>query len=398
MGAVVRTLRNALFQAHWIVGITAGCVLALVGLTGAMLSFEEKIVSTLNEDARTVMPRSTGPLSVPELMKRIEAQHPEAPVASLLVFGSPAQAWRVTFEPAASARVVDGRAREATRYVNPYTGSFSLEPGNRSEAFFSSVRNLHRWLMLGEWGNRDVGRQITGACALLLVLMCVTGLYLRWPRNGHTFRSWLVPDFTLRGRSFLWNLHATVGTWLLLFYLVIALTGLQWSYEWYRNGLYALAGVERSERPERSRALELAGRAPDLSRAWRVFLEETETSGFNRAILRIPRGGPDSPVEIRYLEANPAHSRAYNTLAVEPGSGVVVKHERYAEKDAGEKLVASVFALHSGQFFGTPGMLAFMLASLGMPLFAVTGWMLYLDRRKRKARSRARMAALTPVT
>ncbi len=393
----MKTLRNALFQVHWIVGITAGCVLALVGLTGAMLSFEEKIVSVLNEDARTVMPRSTAPLSVPQLLKRIELQHPDARVASLLVFGSPSQAWRVTFEPA-SARAVDGQARGASRYVNPYTGSLSLEPGDRGESFFRSVRSLHRWLMLGEWGNRDVGRQITGACALLLVLMCATGLYLRWPRNGHTFHSWLVPDFALRGRSFLWNLHATVGTWLLLFYLVIALTGLQWSYEWYRNGLYALAGVERSERPERSRALELAGRAPDLSRAWRVFLEETETSGFNRAILRIPRGGPDSPVEIRYLEANPAHSRAYNTLAVEPVTGVVVKHERYAEKNAGGKLIASVFALHSGQFFGTPGMLAFMLASLGMPLFAVTGWMLYLDRRKRKARSRARMAALTPVT
>ncbi|MGG2362119.1 hypothetical protein ACE4Z5_24405, partial [Salmonella enterica] len=54
--------------------------------------------------------------------------------------------------------------------------------------------------------------------------------------------------------------------------------------------------------------------------------------------------------------------------------------------------------LHSGGFFGVGGLILFMLSSLLMPLFAVTGWMLYLDRRakQRAARRLARDLAATP--
>jgi sulfite reductase (NADPH) flavoprotein alpha-component len=51
--------------------------------------------------------------------------------------------------------------------------------------------------------------------------------------------------------------------------------------------------------------------------------------------------------------------------------------------------MSSIFPLHSGSFFGTPGVLAFFLASLAMPVFTITGWMLYLDRRSRKLAANA---------
>ncbi|HKU93941.1 MAG TPA: sulfite reductase flavoprotein subunit alpha, partial [Vineibacter sp.] len=63
-------------------------------------------------------------------------------------------------------------------------------------------------------------------------------------------------------------------------------------------------------------------------------------------------------------------------------------HRLYAALPLGPKLLTSIFALHSGSFFGLAGVIIFMLASLAMPLFAVTGWMLYLDRRTRKRTAR----------
>jgi len=44
-----------------------------------------------------------------------------------------------------------------------------------------------------------------------------------------------------------------------------------------------------------------------------------------------------------------------------------------------------MFALHSGSFFGEAGVVLMMLASLAMPLFPITGWMMYLDRRRKKS-------------
>ena len=51
------TLRNVLFQLHWLLGVSAGVVLALVGVTGAMLSFEDEALAALNPGIITVVPR-----------------------------------------------------------------------------------------------------------------------------------------------------------------------------------------------------------------------------------------------------------------------------------------------------------------------------------------------------
>jgi sulfite reductase (NADPH) flavoprotein alpha-component len=48
------------------------------------------------------------------------------------------------------------------------------------------------------------------------------------------------------------------------------------------------------------------------------------------------------------------------------------------------KLINSMFMLHSGSFFGAGGWALMMAASLLMPLFAITGWQLYLARRAGK--------------
>ena len=80
-------LRYWLFQAHWIVGITAGVILAFVGATGALLSFETEIVSWLNRDVRVLSNESAAILSTAELLERIAASNPERRVVSLTVFG-----------------------------------------------------------------------------------------------------------------------------------------------------------------------------------------------------------------------------------------------------------------------------------------------------------------------
>jgi sulfite reductase (NADPH) flavoprotein alpha-component len=49
-----------------------------------------------------------------------------------------------------------------------------------------------------------------------------------------------------------------------------------------------------------------------------------------------------------------------------------------------QKFMASIFALHSGEYFGWLGQLIFFLAALSMPLFGITGLMLYLKKKKAK--------------
>jgi len=365
--------RKVLFQLHWIFGITVGIVLAIVGATGALLSFEQQIVSSLARDSRQVEANGRTPLAPAELLTRIAANEPDKRIAGLNIAREPGATVRVTFAP-----------REQ-RYVDPYTGSLLPAASGGAETFFRNVRQLHRWLMLGELGDRDIGRQIVGASTLLLIFMALTGLYLRWPRGraARRLRTWFVPDFRLKGRAFLWNLHSVIGTWVLPVYLVIALTGLQWSYEWYRDGLYSIAGVERPAGGEGG-PREARGKAdiPNFTRAWETF--SREVPGFTAVNVNLA-AAPDRPLEFRYLDAKPSHERAFNTLAIDK-EGQVSKSERYQDKKLAARLVSSIFPLHSGSYFGVVGVIVFLIASLMMPLFTVTGWLMYLRRRAPRAR------------
>lgn len=397
-------MRNVLFQLHWLLGITAGVVLAIVGVTGAVLSFEHPILDLLNADVKKVAVRPGGPLAPPELLERIRSAHPDRRILSLVVSDEPDESARVTFAlPGESGerppQGPPGRGpRGESHYVDPYTGELIPGARDRGEAFFRVTRQLHRWLMAGGFGNRDVGRQIVGASTLALVFFALSGLYLRWPhRRARDWRAWLTFNTRMKGSRFIWHLHAVAGTWVLVFYLMMALTGLYWSYEWYRDGLYALTGTERPVQGQRGGG---GARAPgaergepvtDISPAWATFVREAESHGFSTATLNLSSG---SAIEIRYLDADPRHERAFNTLRV-AADGSVLGHDRYADRPFGARLMASIFPLHSGRYFGGAGAVLFALASLAMPLFTVTGWMLYLERRRRK---RMRLSESAPST
>lgn len=381
--------RKVLFQLHWIIGITVGIVLALVGATGAVLSFEHQIVASLTRDSRQVAANGRTPLAPADILTRVMASEPEKRIAGLSIVREPAETVRVTFAP-----------REQ-RYVDPYTGALLAPTTSGAETFFRNMRSLHRWLMWGELGNRDVGRQIVGASTILLLFMAATGLYLRWPRGpaARRVKTWLMPDFRLKGRAFLWNLHSVAGTWVLPVYLLVALTGLQWSYEWYRDGLYAVAGVERpagGEGPREGRGAGPGGDRGDpfdvavFARAWETFARQTPE--FNTVNVNLA-ARPGKPIEIRYLDAQSSHERSFNTLAVD-SEGKVASAERYDDKKFGAQIVSSIFPLHSGSYFGLVGVIVFLIASLAMPLFAVTGWIMYLQRRTPRTR-RASLGAAT---
>ena len=108
------------------------------------------------------------------------------------------------------------------------------------------------------------------------------------------------------------------GTWVLLFYLLAGLTGLFWSYEWYRNGLYALSGMSPPNR-EGTLLETPATSAPDIAAVWASFLQAT--SGFSTANITFPEK-PTQALEIRYLDTDPPHERAFNQLVLHPVSGL----------------------------------------------------------------------------
>lgn len=360
--------RLVLFQIHWFLGITAGLVLAVMGVTGALISFEPEILAATNRGIVTVTPSGAPLLSGPQLIAQVAAQRPDARVARLIVERDPTRA--------AVVRYTIGDTKQRGRsYLEPTTGRMLGEP--RGEEFFQTVEHLHRWLALPGEGN-VVGRQITGFASISLIFFALSGLYLRWPRRPLDWRNWLVIDLRMTGRNLHRALHAVVGGWLLIFYLVSAGTGLWWSYGWYRDGIQQMLAPERAALQRTAGAT--AGR-PDVARIWQAFERVTDGRRYETVTATVR----DSTVEFRAKLPGGRHDRVSDELTIDGASGTVLSYTPYARRGLGEDIVTSVYEIHRGAYFGLLGRIAITLSSLAMPLFTITGFLLYFGRRRRKA-------------
>ena len=380
-GSVV--FKKIIFQLHWFFGISAGLVLAVMGITGALYSFEGEITRALNAERWQIQPSAQGHLTPGALAAKIEAATADR-VTGLWVdsrHDGPGTAFLVP---------LPGERRGPRIVFDPYTGEVLAEPVGQD--FFHLMLMLHRFLSMGE-----VGKQITAASTLALLFFCFSGLYLRWPRKALNWRTWLTLDWKKKGRSFNWDLHAVAGTWALLFYLCAGLTGLYWSYDWYREGLTRLLSDTPSEqRSERDRRVRQApsGPAPevDYDAVWQS-IQQTAGPRLVAWNLRLPPVA-GQPATVFYVLDGAEHVRALNQFQIDPKSGEVSRHERYADKSFKAQLLASIYALHVGEYFGMPGRILMMLATGAMPLFFITGWLLYLDRRRKKRAALAARGAL----
>ncbi len=374
-------LKKTLFQLHWFFGITAGLVLALMGVTGAAYSFQDEILRALNPTVLSVQKREAGVLPPAELVRKLEAAEGKT-VAMLWVESESGNAGRVSFTPP------PGERRGQMRYFDPYTGDYMGDAVGQD--LFGFILQLHRFLAIG-----DTGRNITGACTLILLFFCLSGLYLRWPRQVKSWRVWLTLDWRKKGRSFNWDLHSVFGTWCLLFYLLAALTGLYWSYDWYNRGVTKLLSDAPQNERMRKRGPAPAGPAPvaNYDAIWSSIYSNAgpDLSAYN---IRMPAVA-GQPATVYYLLTSSPHDRALNQINLDPTTGEVKSHERYASKSLKAQLLTSVYALHTGSYFGLVGRIVLTVSSLLMPLFFITGWLLYLDRRRKKRQARDARKGLT---
>ena len=405
-------LKKIFFQIHWFLGITAGLILSLMGVTGAIYSYEQPIQKWLNSDSYVVQVENRAKLTPAELYQHFHQTDAEMKVNGITIDKDPTASSTVNIEK-------EGARRGYNMMVNPYTAE--ILPEIKGREFFAFIQQLHRNLTVG-----PVGKQITGASTLMLIFFVLSGLYLRWPKK-HTLKQWFLIKPKLKGRNFLWDLHAVVGTWVVIFYLLLACTGLYWSYDWWRNGMFKVLGVERPQAemqqqnraPNPNAATENRGRVENQRPSGNTLRSQENSSGsrgerdqkdrkvlspeqinmaltqtwtgFNAQVgrdyssltLNLPKK-PDGKVQLSFVDAIPQHERARNQATFNYETSTIEQMQLYADKKLNEKIMGSMLPVHRGSFFGPVYQFLAMLASLTMPLFFVTGLMLYLKRRKQK--------------
>ena len=225
---------------HLWLSVPFGLIITLVCFSGAMLVFENEANEWFRRDLYYVETVKESPLPMDKLLEKVATTLPDSvSLTGVSISSDPGRAYQVSLS----------KPRRASLYVDQYTGE--VKGKSERSGFFMFMFRMHRWLLDSmNPGNEGIfwGKMIVGVSTLLLVFVLISGIVIWWPRTRKALKNSLKITATKGWRRFWYDLHVAGGMYALIFLLAMALTGLTWSFPWYRTAFYKVFGVEVQQR------------------------------------------------------------------------------------------------------------------------------------------------------
>lgn len=373
---------------HLWIGLTTGIIVVIVSITGCILVFDEELFEYFHPDLVTAT--GTGPTR---------------PVSELLLVAQKALGGKKEITDIRMGQNGKSYVFTATKvnkrsditlsyfsqfkyrddvYVNPYTGRVLGVIDVRYE-FFNVIEQLHRQLLLV----KPVGSVVVGSCILLFLLMMVTGFILWFPRNYRQLRQNLSVKWKAKWKRVNYDLHNSLGFYVLPVAMIIAITGLVWSFKWWEKGIYKTLG---SPKP-----VVLLRKAPAVNTADTtgnhldqiVHTLKQEVKGNYLTIgLNLPEEGNKVLIAFVYIKNRTDGWRNISYYYFDTRTGRLFDQIKHTQKPLGLKWRNSNKDIHTGRIYGLPTQILAFLASLVCASLPITGFLIWWNKRRKKARSK----------
>jgi len=395
-------IRKVLFWTHLSCGVAAGLVIAMMSLTGAVLTYERQLVEWAERDLRAELPAGAARLPLDALVAAVRAQRPGFEPTSITVAA----------DPAAPVQVSAGRSGFV--YVNGYSGEVLGEGAVRLRAFFRTVTGWHRWFD-ADGESRALWRAVTGASNLAFLFLIASGLYLWLPRTWRwvAFRTRLLLNSkAATGQARDYNWHHVFGVWTAIPLAVVVGTATVFSYSWANDVLYRSFGEQPPARGRGGTPREVS--APVSQAAGRVTPVQTADATLAPDALfaiaaehldawrRITLDWPVSPergARFTIDQGNGGQPQKRHTLVLDAATGRIISWEPFDSQTPARRARSWVRFLHTGEALGIVGQTIAGLVSLTSLVMVWTGLALAYRRlvatplKRRRARAASRSAA-----
>ena len=384
------TVRKLFKKLHLWLSLPFGLIIMTTCLTGALLVFEKEITELVRHDSYTIPVRKTQSLSLQSLLERVARETPDSvQITSVTIPSDFRRAYTVGLS----------KPRRAGVLVDPYTGKIVGQSGRL--AFFTTVRELHRWLLDSMKPDSEGifwGRVIVGTSTLLFVFILLTGLFLWWPKKLKGVGKRLKISLGHGRQRLFYDLHAVGGVYAFVLLLAMAMTGLTWSFEWYRTGFYKVFGAEMAEGgkgdkgPKKDKSKD-APREEGAEQAklpasyiyWEEVVEYViEVSEADYTEITVKDGEVEVPL------AGLGNSRAADSFYFDKKTGQMTEYKAYREVKRDKKLRGWIYSVHTGAWGGLFTRICYVLAALFGASLPLTGYYIFYQRKwgkKRKAKS-----------
>ncbi len=380
-------MKKAFRKIHLWLSVPFGLIITVICLSGAALVFEDEVTELCRRDLYYVEKVSGAPLPVEYLIEKVAGTLPDSVAVTGVSISSDAErAYQVNLS----------KPRRASVYVDQYTGE--VKGRHERAPFFLTMFKLHRWLLDGMKPDGGIfwGKMIVGVSTLMFVLVLISGIVIWWPRTKKALKNSLKIAVGKGRRRFWYDLHVAGGMYALVLLLAMALTGLTWSFSWYRAGFYKVFGVEMKQRAGHG-ALQTVHGTPQTAHGgksgrnsseegrgnrehtspyacWQQVYEELKARNAGYKQITVSNGSASVSFE-RF-----GNQRAADRYAFNPQDGEITEVTLYKDTDASGKMRGWIYSVHVGSWGGIfTRILTFIAALLGGTL-PLTGYYLWLRR------------------
>jgi uncharacterized iron-regulated membrane protein len=352
---------------HLCIGLTAGAVLAILGATGSLLVFSDRIDRLVDPSVAVEAGSMSRRVSADEAVTAIARRYGARPTALfppkegqgsyralLSEAGAGGPQIREVLVNASNAEVVAGRVR----------GTYLV----------SVIHGLHSDLMLGR-----AGTYLLAVVSLLALFSMGSGIYLWWPRGG-AFRKALAFRWQRHAATLNFEVHRISGFYLIPVMFAVAVSGLYLVLPAPFSAAVANVATVTTDPVVHSR-IQSGSVALPLSAVDRAV--QHHFPGALVTSYSLPEAGDDA-YEAWFIRSDAANGGSEGALWMGPHSGEVLRIRDPADLGAGDRFLDLQIDLHNGRIMGLVGEGLVFLTGLAMPVFYGTGLYLWRKRRVRR--------------
>ena len=373
------TVKKIIGKLHLWLGLSSGLIVCFLGITGCILAFEIEIRS-VTEPYRYVKAMNHPFLPPTVLKDSAEKFLAGKKINSIEYLGKTDAALAFYYDEVDYKQIL----------INPYTGHVQ-KVKDMNWDFFRLVVNGHFYLWLPE----NIGQPIVASATLVFLFMMISGLILWWPKNkaaaSQRFRFKWKPTTKWRRKNY--DLHNVLGfymTWIAIF---LAITGLVFGFQWFAKSVYWVSSGGKSMPTHEHPHSDSTKRNAALKVADIVWLNLVQQQKENEKVgISFPATADDA------LEGfiNHRPGTYYNTdyFHYDQYSGKQLQATgtyagTFKQAIIADKIARMNYDIHVGAVLGLPGKILAFFASLVAASLPVTGFYIWLGRRKKKKQEKS---------
>ena len=362
------------FLHKWL-GLISGLIVFIISVTGCIFCFHDEIKDITRKEWRLVEPQNKAFLLPSVLEEKAKEIVPKNKISMVSYYGKNRSAIVYTYSDAENLYL----------YFNPYTGKY-LKTENPETDFFIIVEYIHLYLLLPDY----IGKHIIGGATIIFILLLISGIIQWWPKKRSDLKRSLTVKWSAKWRRVNYDWHNTSGFYIALIALILAITGLTFTYEWVGDGIY------KSFNFGGDKALETKLPVIDTTK-----IQTNSTKAIDQAFIQTQKLQPNAEmffVLIPQQKSDIISTGAYpHTLRYDhqsnyyfhPNDGKLIQKQPFENKGLGLQVVEMNYGIHTGQILDLPGKIIAFIVSLFAAALPVTGFIIWYGRNYKSKKSKA---------